>query len=452
MRLTGIVLSIIGVIGIIFGVVWVTTIFPGYKEIPSDFSRTDEFEGSYTFLDSFVQEIQASPAVQMLSQSPETLALLAEAEVQEFLGGPGLAALLSDPALLQTLVANLPLLQQAMDPATQQLLGDPQVQAILADPAAAMQSTDPAVQQILASPVIQQLLANPAALQLLFNPAAQGILANPAVPRLLADAAVQQLLSDPASLQLVTDPRTMRLLSDPSALPVSKVPVLVHRERVATGTDSDKIFINEQVTTTIAGTDDELAGFPKSNLDLVVDRGDKVYLEGTGGGRTEGLAFPFGVKKGKVYRTWVSAARQPLDTSYVSTEMVDGLEVYLLKMDVEDLSVPALDSDPGPLVVDSDITILVEPRSGRVVDVEDHATTVSLITGVGRKSAVFISDIEYTQDTVDTQVKAAKGDAQDLRFFGTSLPRLTIGMGILLIILGALALLLSRRSRALAQS
>jgi hypothetical protein len=487
MRLTGIVLSIIAVIGIIFAVVWITSIFPGYKEIPADFSRTDEFEGSYTVADPFLDQIMASPAVQMLAQSPSTLALLAEPQVQEFLSGLRLLTLLSDPALLQSLMANLGVLQQAMDPATQQLLSnpevqqlianpeatqlltDPQVLAILADPATALLSTDPTVLQILANPIIQQLIANPTllqgladpaiqqlmanptALQLLLNPAAQGILGNPSVPRLLADTTMQKLLSDPASLQLVTDPRTMRLLSDPLALPVIKIPVLIHRERVATGTDGSKISINEQVTTYIAGTDQELEGFPATNLGLVVDRGDKIYLEGTDGGRTNGLAFPFGVKKDVVYSTWVSAARQPLDTSYVSTKHVGGLEVYVLKIDVKDLSMPAAESDPGPLVVDSNITILVEPNSGRVVDVEDHATTVSLISDIGRKSMVFISDIEYTQETVDIQIEAAKGDARDLLFYGTSLPRLTIGLGVLLIALGAFAFLLLKWTKAVAR-
>jgi hypothetical protein len=235
-------------------------------------------------------------------------------------------------------MANLGFLQQAMDPATQQFLSNPQVQAILAHPVIQQFVANPALVQALASPTVQQLLANPAALQLLFNPAAQGVLANPVTSRLLADPMVRQLLTDPASLQLVIDPRTMRLLADPSALPVIRVPVLVHRERVATDTDCDTIFINEQVTTTNTDTGEELR--PMTNWKLVVDRSDKVYLDGTenldkpGDARTEGLAFPFGVKKDVVYPTWVSAARQPLDARFVSTERMDGLEVYVLKIDV----------------------------------------------------------------------------------------------------------------------
>ena len=356
------------------------------------------------------------------------------------------------PWIMASLVENLSLLQQAMDPSVQQLLASPQVQAILAYPVSAMQSPDPVVQQVLADPVIQQLLANPTTLQLLLNPAAQGVLGNPVVPQLLADSLVQQLLLDAESLQLVIDPRTMRLLGDPTALPVIQIPILIHRERVATGTDGDSISINEHVTTTVAGTDTELSAFPKSNVNLVVSRGDKLYLPGTEGGRTDGLALPFGVDKDAVYRTWVSAARQPLDTSYVSTERLDGLEVYVLKIDVEDLQLPALEGDPGSLVVDSNITIRVEPHSGRVVDVEDHATTVSLVSDTGRKSTLFVSDIEYTQETVDTQIEKAKENRKDLVFYGTSLPRLTIGLGTLLIVLGAFAFVQSRRTLVQSES
>ena len=71
------------------------------------------------------------------------------------------------------------------------------------------------------------------------------------------------------------------------------------------------------------------------------------------------------------------------------------------------------------------------------MDVEDHATTVSLISGVDIKSTVFVSDIEYTQETVDTQLKKARDDVEELRYFGTSLPRLNIIPGILFILLGA---------------
>ncbi|MBI2855535.1 MAG: DUF3068 domain-containing protein [Chloroflexi bacterium] len=553
MRIAGRVLVVIGIIGVIFGIVWALAIFPNYKKIPSDFSRTEEFVGTYTLLDPIVQQIQSSQAIQQLIANPQTLALLASEDVLQFLSGPELPALLADPATLQNLVANLGTLEAAASPETIQLLADPQVQqflaspelaallanpatlqaltanlgtlqqatdpatvallanpavqqllaspgaiqlltdptvlALLADPVAASQSTDPAVQQLLANPIVQgllanpallqalaspgvqnllanpsalqlildptvqsvitdpvaaqllanpgarQLLANPTALQPLLNPTVQAVLANPAVPLLLSDATVQQLLGDPASLQLVTDPRTMRLLKDPTDLPVVQVPVLIHRERAATDSTSNSISINEQVTTTRTDIGEEMAQFPKSNINLVVDRGDKDYLDGTEGGRTGGLAFPFGIKKDTVYPTWVSAARQPLDARYVSTETIDGLEVFVLEIDVANLGMPALGSDPGPLV-DSQITIRAEPRSGRVVDVEDHATTVSLVSGVDTKSPVFVSDIEYTQETVDTQIEKAKDDRHDLVYFGTSLPRLNVVFGILFILLG----------------
>ena len=43
----GILLPVVGTMLMIFGVVWMTTIFPNQKKIPSGFSGVVEYEGSY---------------------------------------------------------------------------------------------------------------------------------------------------------------------------------------------------------------------------------------------------------------------------------------------------------------------------------------------------------------------------------------------------------------------
>ena len=277
----------------------------------------------------------------------------------------------------------------------------------------------------------------------------QAVLATPGVQSLLADPGVQQLLSDPTALQLVVDPRTIQLLADPTTLPVVQVPVLVHREWVATASDDHRITLNERVTTTRTDNGQELGGFPTTDVTLVMDRSHKDYFEGTNGGRTGGFSFPFGVSKDGVYPLWVSAANQPLEARYSSTENVGGLEVMVFKIDEKDNR--SLGTHPTlglPLVLDSDITVKVEPHSGRIVDVEDHATTVSLDHPQRGKVPVFVSDIEYNQETIDTQIEAAKADRVKLVWFGSRMPWAAMGIGSFLALLGTFLLLLPRLKRA----
>ena len=324
---------------------------------------------------------------------------------------------------------------------------------------------DPIVGQIQANTSIQQLRNSPTAMAMLSDPQVQELLANPellalladsnspmalgqALPRgtqtVLANTDIQSLLADPSALQLISDPRTLSLLADPTALSVVQVPVLIREELVATGGSSDKIILDQTTATIATDTGEELDGFPQTVLSLVVDRRTKVHLEGTQDGRTGGLSFPFDVQADQVYPLWVSAANQPVVARYVKTENIDGLEVFVFKIHEQDnLSLGTHPSLGLPLILDSDITIRVEPLSGRVVGVEDHATTVSLDHPQQGKLPLFVSDLAYTRETVDTQIEAAKGDRGKLVWFGAYLPRFAMSLGGFMTLLGA-ALLLSR--------
>jgi len=385
MRLTGVVLSVVGIIAIIAAAVWLTTIFPNYEKIPSDFSSVEEFEGSYTVVDPIVEQLQANTTIQQLRDDPITLGLLADPEVR---------ALLTGLASSGQLAINLGTLQQS---------GNAEVQAFIA------------------------------------NPRIQGLLAHPGA---------QQLLSDPAALQLVTDPRAMQLMADPTALPVVQVPVLIRREWVATDSSSDRISVNRRVSTVRTDTGQAMEGFPATDLNVVVDRVSKVYLEGSEGGQNGGLSFPFRVMKDELYPLWVNAASQPLPARYVSTEKVNELEVFVFEINEKDNR--SLGIHPNlnlPLILDSQITLRVEPRSGRIIDVEEHATTVSLDHPQRGKIPVFISDIEYTADTVNAQIEAAKADKFKLVWLGGNLPWTVIGLGVVLTLSGVTLLLVTTRKR-----
>jgi len=90
---------------------------------------------------------------------------------------------------------------------------------------------------------------------------------------------------------------------------------------------------------------------------------------------------------------WSTVAGATLNAKYVSEDTLDGLNVLVYRIDVKDYPLP---NDPIfklEKVLDSNLTIWVEPHSGRIVDVVDHTTSVSLalpdiLTIADRKSVV----------------------------------------------------------------
>ena len=327
-----------------------------------------------------------------------------------------------------------------VDPIAEKIQTNATIRRILSDRDAMQLLLDPQSQAVLAQ--VSKSLQQPAA-----GPQTQAFLSQPEVQALLANPAVQQLLSDPSALELLADPRAAQLLADPASLPVVQVPVRIRKDWSTTSSSSDKVFVSQQLETVRADTGRELEGFPSTDTALVVDRVSKVYLEGSEGGRTGGLSFPFNVQKDAVYPMWVDTVNQPLEASYVSTERMDQLEVFVFKITESGNRSLGIHPDLGlPMVLDVDITIRVEPRTGRVIDVEDHVTAISVEHPLRGKMPLFISDVEYTQNTVDTQITAAKSDRAKLAWFGRNLPWGAMSAGLLMALSGT-AMLWVARSR-----
>ena len=399
MTKTGNILIGLGVLTIIVGVAWMSLVFPGYERVPEDFSRVDEFSGSYTVVDPIVGRVQENAAITQLRDDPPTLQLLGSPATLDFLMGPSLP----------------------------QLLGSEALGPLLADPAR-----------------LQQLLGNPQALAKAVPADLLPILADPLVVPLLTNPAVQAVLADPEAMELVLDPRTLALLADPTALPMVTVPVVIHRERHATETDGDTIYIQETVETNVAdpatgrSTGVELPGFPSTDLLLALDSKTREYMPETENGRTGSLTFPFSVETTETYSLYVSAAMQPLKAEYVRTEKRDDLDVMVFQIGANDRPMGTHPAMGLPLVVDSEITVWVEPRSGRVVDTEDKTTTVSAVHPIQGKLTVFVSDLKLSEKSVAEQVAEAKDDKAQLTLYGTYVPLGLMVAGLVVALGGAI--------------
>jgi hypothetical protein len=240
-----------GAVVLVAGVLWKTAVFPGYERIPDDFSRIDEFTGYYTVVDPIAIQARDNEAVRALRNDPVAMGLLAEPRVNEILTGSRPRDALADEAVLDLLADQATLVQAVRSP--QNLRG------VVPD----------GFLQLLADPEVQSLLTNPR---------------------------VMSVVTDPEALALVMDARVQALMADPTRLSMSTIPVIVHRERHATGSDGDTVRIRETVATTVAdGSGNAMPGFPETDVALALNARTREYLPETEDGRTGALSFPFNV-------------------------------------------------------------------------------------------------------------------------------------------------------------
>ena len=207
---------------------------------------------------------------------------------------------------------------------------------------------------------------------------------------------------------------------------------LVHRERRATGTQGNRLFVKEEVTTLDPATRQQQPGFPKTEVNLVIDQKTREYLPGSGGGRVGGWGLPFNVEKGRSYSAWVSDAQRPLAAEYLKTERVDGLKTFVHLVDAKALPLGVNDPATGlPLVFDARIRTWSEPRTGTTVKFEDYDAVSALGPG-GIRFPRFAVNLNSTQESVAVLVRDARSNRSKLVWFGSYIPWAAIGAGIAL--------------------
>jgi hypothetical protein len=71
MRIVAVALSIIGVIAIVFGAMWLTVVFPGMEKLPADFKREDTLSGTYKVLDAKTMQLTDIPVTVKQTRATE---------------------------------------------------------------------------------------------------------------------------------------------------------------------------------------------------------------------------------------------------------------------------------------------------------------------------------------------------------------------------------------------
>lgn len=67
-RRGGIVLSVIGIVLLIVGILWFAVIFPALAKVPTGYSRTYHFEGTFSVLNPVAQSLVSFPITNDLAQ------------------------------------------------------------------------------------------------------------------------------------------------------------------------------------------------------------------------------------------------------------------------------------------------------------------------------------------------------------------------------------------------
>jgi hypothetical protein len=168
---------------------------------------------------------------------------------------------------------------------------------------------------------------------------------------------------------------------------------------------------------------------------------DPKYV-GQDAAKHEGLVnkFPFNTEK-KTYPYWDDLLGTTVNAKYDSTVEVQGLKTYLFKVSVPKTNAKIAGDVEGTYQTEK--SIWVEPRTGAIVNQEQHETRL-LPDG----SVVLDMALKFTDATVKQSVADGKDNLGLLNLVGRTVPIVGIGGGLICLAAAAFLLLSGRRPEA----
>ncbi|MDM7999752.1 MAG: porin PorA family protein [Dehalococcoidia bacterium] len=259
----------------------------------------------------------------------------------------------------------------------------------------------------------------------------------------------------PADLDQATSQQGTVTLYDAAHNAYVTYDVINSRHYVAVAATTNIVYLEETITFTDTSTDQEIPSL-RAKYHLGIDRVTRQNVEGRGDGIGGGhYSFPFGVDKDTVYQFWNEGNPANIECTYVGETKFEGLRVYVFEMATPDegLTTPAgfvlpdLREYQPAMRIDQKITLYVEPVSGVTVYFEGttrRSGTIPIpdelfpVTGpVTNTPVVFYEDnLSFTDATVQDLVGQAKSAKTQVTLAKNLLPWLSIGSGIVLIIVG----------------
>jgi len=216
--------------------------------------------------------------------------------------------------------------------------------------------------------------------------------------------------------------------------------------------------VQEDVWAEIAGTDQEVI---RQQFFLGIDRVTRQNVEGLGDGCGGGhYNFPFDVKKDQVYPFWNEGNPANIDCVFVEEADFHGLHVYVFEMTTPEggLAMPG-GFDTPTMTCEQTVKLWVEPVTGLPLQIEDHTKRFGLIpvpdpdfpttAPMTYQEVVFYEDdLTFTDDTVAGLVDDANAARTQVALAKNLVPWLSIGSGILLVLVGVFLVIKPSRAAA----
>ena len=212
----------------------------------------------------------------------------------------------------------------------------------------------------------------------------------------------------------------------------------------ASGTQDGALFIHETYTMKNVATGDEVtANYIEQTL--AVDR--KTLDIVTNIDEQHRLGYwspPRGLGDGDSFDLWDPGPHQALKATYVKDDTFRGMKVVIFQIDAKDISLGSNPQTQLPMLMDTTINLTIDPKTGVVAD-EEALTTISMSMG-GQKVPVMITYVRFAERTIVDLVDTAKDNQGMLFWFQSLLPWLLIGIGAVLLIIGAVLMIRKQRT------
>lgn len=167
------------------------------------------------------------------------------------------------------------------------------------------------------------------------------------------------------------------------------------------------------------------------------------------------LRFPFGTRRA-TYPLWDDEIADVRPATYVRTQRMDGLEVYLFSSQVEPTVIisetvrgalvglpdPSIDVD---ILYAADKQLWVEPRTGRIVNARSVITQTLQPADAVATTAML--ELAWNQDTVDWMIRDTRRSMDRLALVATTGPTTALVTGCILLLAGIWLAARSQRHR-----
>ncbi len=204
----------------------------------------------------------------------------------------------------------------------------------------------------------------------------------------------------------------------------------------ANGTKDGAMLIHEKSTVVNSATGADLSAYYGDESTLAIDRKTLKFMPAVDErGRTGYWAPPMGLSPASSFAIYIDSVNEPLTATYVKSEELQGLKVLVFQVSASDVSLGTNPQNGLAMYSSTTVSLTIEPKTGTVVD-QTAASTTSMDMG-GNKVPALVANVGWTDATVSDMVKVAKDGLGMLFWFQAVLPWLLIGIGAVLLIIGA---------------